>query len=176
MWLPTPLSPPVFPLSSSLGCVPHRKLFLHHLSSRPTTVRQTSRWAIWLAVSSCLFPCCRDVRWDKTLFRCICQVPSVGFQRNAKSLGYGTCGRADWPTAVRGAPLHNCLNTFSFWLFYFWPSVIVPHFIAIVPQFCQDSIELYEPNNSRIFGRSNPNYINWRQNIIMARFQFRFSI
>lgn len=144
MWLPTPLSlssflslPQAPPLTIS-GVCPSQKLFLHHLSDDPTAVRQTSRWAIWLAVRLCLFPCCRDVRWDKTLFCCICHVPSVGFMRNEKSLGYRTCGRTDWPTAVRGVPLHNFLNTFSFWLLYLTIChcyTLHSHCISILPGF-----------------------------------------
>lgn len=132
MWLPAPLSPnspyrayflslpqpPAPPLTIS-GVCPSQKVFLHHLSHDPTTARQTSRWAIWLAVSLCLFPCCRDVRWDKTLFCCICHVLSAGFIRNEKSLGYRTCGGTDWPTAVIGVPLHYFFNTFSSRLFLF---------------------------------------------------------
>lgn len=175
MWLPTPLSPPCSLSLPLWGVSPTENYsFTTCRAVQPLWGRPADGRSDWLSAHVYFLV----VGMSDEIKHCsaACQVPSVGFQRNAKSLGYGTCGRADWPTAVRGAPLHNCLNTFSFWLFYFWPSVIVPHFIAIVPQFCQDSIELYEPNNSRIFGRSNPNYINWRQNIIMARFQFRFSI
>lgn len=45
------------PLTIS-GVCSLRKLFLSRLSGGPTAVRQSSRWAIWLAVSLCLFPCC----------------------------------------------------------------------------------------------------------------------
>lgn len=83
--LPHPPHPPL-PLISFFSVYlhhPSQKLFFHDLSDDHYIVRQTSRWAIWLAVSPCLFPCCQTVRWDKTLFSCICH----GFMRNEKSLG-----------------------------------------------------------------------------------------
>lgn len=54
-FLPQSLS--ALPLTIS-GVCSLRKLFLSRLSGGPTAVRQSSRWAIWLAVSLCLFPCC----------------------------------------------------------------------------------------------------------------------
>lgn len=72
------LSPPASGLAIS-GVCPSQKLFLHLLSRSSTSVRQNSRWAIRLAVSLCLFPCCEDANWDKTLFCCICHVLSVVF-------------------------------------------------------------------------------------------------
>lgn len=104
--LALPHPPPAPPLTIS-GVCPSQKLFLHHLSGNPGTLRQNSRWAIWLAVSLCLFPCCQGVRWDKTLFCCICHVLSVGRIRNEKSLGYRTCGWTDWAAAVKGVPLYQ---------------------------------------------------------------------
>lgn len=48
------------------GVCPSPKPSLQHHSGDPFTVRQAGRWAIWSAVTLCLFLCCRAVRKDKT--------------------------------------------------------------------------------------------------------------
>lgn len=120
--LPQPPSAPPFIIP---GACPSRKLFLDCLLGSPTTERQNSRWAIWLAVSLCLFPRCLDVRWDKTLFCCICHDLSAGFTRNEKSLGYWICGLPNCPMLVRGVPVH-LLFSLSLPLSLFIPFFCLP--------------------------------------------------